>query len=148
MVVGDDIIEDSGLRLRFSQGSAGWGSGRCSSFGGGWCCTGARRAARSLSLEVFSPQQDKAVANLTQREPGLENHTGPASQFCLILVPRQERWIGLENLPGKSNGHDQKSRKCHLRRKTCDLLMMAMHCPLSVIPGAEYGYDTGSGGRR
>lgn len=84
-VVVDDITADSGLRLHFSQGSSGWRFGRGSSFGDGWCCTGARKAARSLSLEVFSTQLDKAMASLTQwwlmflsdQEPGLENHKGP-----------------------------------------------------------------------
>lgn len=89
-----------------------------------------------------------SVLDWTKREPGLGNHTGPVSLFCFILVPCQERWVGLENLPEKSNGHDQKSRKCHLRGKTWNLLMIATHRPLSVTPGAEYGYDTQSGGRR
>lgn len=53
-VVVGDAIGDSGLRLHFSQGSSGWGLGRGPSFRGGWFCTGARKAERSLSLELFS----------------------------------------------------------------------------------------------
>lgn len=87
-LVAVDDIGDSGLRLHFSQGSSGWGLGGGYLLGEGWCCTGARKAARSLSLEVFSTRLNKAMSNLTQwwlseQEPGLENHRGPCQPALL-----------------------------------------------------------------
>lgn len=86
------------------------------------------------------------MANLTQWWLRARSWAGEPQRSALILVPHQERWRRAENLPEESSGHDEKSRKFHLREKTGNLLMLAPHRPPSVAPGAEDGFDTGFGG--